>query len=299
MARDNPFAASAFDRVRSRRRVMAVGEGSEGRHAACGGRPVSTRAWRCLSPLQPRPPLHPPLSQDDDTVPAAASGASSDDKEERQRHGGPPFFHPPASPPFSPSASAWDAPPPPPVIGVSDVDAAARALDARERDLAAREAAVARAEADLRRGGGAASAAAAVGGPVKNWPRCCPFVHHDIAGEVPASAQGAVRAAYWAFLGLVACLLFNTVAVFVRFAVHKVVKKRGREREKREGDETAGGGIDRKFSHLLSLPPFSFHAARPHQAALLPHGRHLPVRRRSRRVAGEREREGEETERER
>ena len=127
------------------------------------------------------------------------------------------------------TTSAWGAaaPPPssaPPTIGVSDdraLASARAALDARERDMAAREAALSRAEADVRRGGGGGGRGGG-SGPDKNWPRCCPVVHHDIAGEIPASAQGAIRAAYWAYLGLVFCLLFNTGAVFVRFAVHKL-----------------------------------------------------------------------------
>jgi hypothetical protein len=56
------------------------------------------------------------------------------------------------------------------------------ALKAKEKELQARE-------AELRRNGGMA--------PRKNWPLCFPIIHHDIAKDIPASSQGAVRLAYW------------------------------------------------------------------------------------------------------
>lgn len=203
-----------------------------------------------------RPPPAPPTLQDDDAVPAAPGEGG---RGRREAAGGetdarrPPSFAPSAGAwgaPAPTTASAWDAPAPaaaaPPVIGVSDdvsqegegggrkrarASAAAHrfpppqrnlasvraALDARERSLAAREAALARAEADVRRSGGGANL-----GPDKNWPRGCPVVHHDIQGEVPAGAQGCVRAAYGAYLGLCLCLLFNAVAVLVRLGAAKM-----------------------------------------------------------------------------
>jgi hypothetical protein len=80
-----------------------------------------------------------------------------------------------------------------------------RDLARREADLARREAELRRLEAELRAAPGARQ--------VKNWPRFCSCVHHDIAGEVPAAMQGTVRAGYFAYLGLVLCLLFNFIAV--------------------------------------------------------------------------------------
>lgn len=44
---------------------------------------------------------------------------------------------------------------------------------------------------------------------VKNWPKYCSCVHHDIAGQVPAGMQGTVRAGYLAYLGLIFCLFWN------------------------------------------------------------------------------------------
>ena len=49
-------------------------------------------------------------------------------------------------------------------------------LDLKEKELAAREADIKKAEEDLRKAG--------VLKPKKNWPRCYPITHHDIAGEV-------------------------------------------------------------------------------------------------------------------
>ena len=65
-------------------------------------------------------------------------------------------------------------------------------LNRRERELNQRETELRRLETELRNRGGTASN--------KNWPKFCPIVRHDIAGEVPAAMQGMVRCAYWAFL---------------------------------------------------------------------------------------------------
>ncbi|KAF6264121.1 scamp family-domain-containing protein [Scenedesmus sp. NREL 46B-D3] len=68
------------------------------------------------------------------------------------------------------------------------------ALKAKEKELQERE-------TELRRNGGLQ--------PRKNWPLCFPILHHDIAKDIPASSQGTVRLAYWCYLGLVLCLLYN------------------------------------------------------------------------------------------
>ena len=54
----------------------------------------------------------------------------------------------------------------------------AEQLDLKERELRAKEAELRKLETDLRATGALR--------PEKNWPRCCPFTHHDIAGEVGA-----------------------------------------------------------------------------------------------------------------
>ena len=49
-------------------------------------------------------------------------------------------------------------------------------LDLKEKELRAKEAELRKLETELRATGALR--------PEKNWPRCCPFTHHDIAGEV-------------------------------------------------------------------------------------------------------------------
>jgi hypothetical protein len=55
----------------------------------------------------------------------------------------------------------------------------AEQLDLKEKELRAKEAELRKLETDLRATGALR--------PEKNWPRCCPFTHHDIAGEVGAA----------------------------------------------------------------------------------------------------------------
>ena len=49
-------------------------------------------------------------------------------------------------------------------------------LNMKEKELRAKEAELRKLEQDLRSTGGLK--------PEKNWPPCCAFTHHDIAGEV-------------------------------------------------------------------------------------------------------------------
>lgn len=65
---------------------------------------------------------------------------------------------------------------------------------AREATLAAKEAQIARLETE------AAQNAALAAADLKNWPRCCPMVRHDIPGEIPPNWQGPVTKAYWSYL---------------------------------------------------------------------------------------------------
>jgi hypothetical protein len=65
-------------------------------------------------------------------------------------------------------------------------------LNKREAELNKREAELRRLELEIRQNPGAKS--------TKNWPKFCPILHHDIAGEVPAQSQIPVRRAYWAYL---------------------------------------------------------------------------------------------------
>lgn len=75
-------------------------------------------------------------------------------------------------------------------------------LDRREAELNRKEAELKRLETELRQSGGNTSNR-------KNWPKFCPVVHHDIAGEVPEEMQSTVRCANFAYIGLVFCLFWN------------------------------------------------------------------------------------------
>jgi hypothetical protein len=65
-------------------------------------------------------------------------------------------------------------------------------LSRREAELSKREAELRRLELEIKNNPGSKS--------TKNWPKFCPVLHHDIAGEIPADSQIPVRRAYWAYL---------------------------------------------------------------------------------------------------
>ncbi|XP_019252716.1 PREDICTED: secretory carrier-associated membrane protein 2-like [Nicotiana attenuata] len=49
----------------------------------------------------------------------------------------------------------------------------------------------------------------------KNWPPFFPIIHHDVANEIPVHLQKLQYAAFTAFLGLSACLLWNIIALTI------------------------------------------------------------------------------------
>ncbi|CAK0783815.1 hypothetical protein CVIRNUC_007015 [Coccomyxa viridis] len=114
------------------------------------------------------------------------------------------------------TSSAWDggaktsqtAPPVVKAVG-ADEDYGRRAdqLNLKEKELRSKEAELRKLEQDLRSSGGLK--------PEKNWPPCCAFTHHDIAGEIPAGEQRTVRFCYWAFLGFNIAVLFNVFGSLV------------------------------------------------------------------------------------
>lgn len=63
-------------------------------------------------------------------------------------------------------------------------------MAAREQALAQREAEVRRREVALTRGGGAGVDPMLI----KNFPPCCPIVHHDIANDIPDFNKNITRA---------------------------------------------------------------------------------------------------------
>ncbi|CAN4103364.1 unnamed protein product [Withania somnifera] len=49
----------------------------------------------------------------------------------------------------------------------------------------------------------------------KNWPPFFPIIHHDIANDIPIHLQKLQYVAFTTLLGLVACLVWNLVAVTI------------------------------------------------------------------------------------
>lgn len=78
-------------------------------------------------------------------------------------------------------------------------------LDRREAELNRREAELKRLETELRNNG-------VVLNKRKNWPKWCSVVHHDIKEDIPENLQWTVRSAYFAYCGLLICLIWNFVA---------------------------------------------------------------------------------------
>ncbi|KAI3880453.1 hypothetical protein MKW92_039454 [Papaver armeniacum] len=85
-------------------------------------------------------------------------------------------------------------------------------LKKKEKELQAKEAELKKREQELKRREDAASRAGIVI-EEKNWPPFFPIIHHDIANEIPIHLQRLQYIAFTTFLGLVACLLWNLIAV--------------------------------------------------------------------------------------
>ncbi|KAI4319810.1 hypothetical protein MLD38_033364 [Melastoma candidum] len=85
-------------------------------------------------------------------------------------------------------------------------------LKAKEKELHAKEADLKKREQELKRREDAISRAGVVI-EEKNWPPFFPLIHHDIPNEIPIHLQKLQYVAFTTYLGLVACLLWNIVAV--------------------------------------------------------------------------------------
>ncbi|MED6154942.1 hypothetical protein PIB30_001083 [Stylosanthes scabra] len=90
----------------------------------------------------------------------------------------------------------------------------AKDLKAREKELEAREAELRKREQDLKRKEEAIAKAGIVI-EEKNWPPLFPLIHHDIAAEIPIHLQRIQYVAFTTWLGIIACLTWNLVAVTV------------------------------------------------------------------------------------
>lgn len=85
-------------------------------------------------------------------------------------------------------------------------------LRKKEKELQAKETELRRREQEVRRREEAAARAGIVL-EEKNWPPFFPIIHHDIANEIPIHLQRIQYVAFTTFLGLVACLFWNIIAV--------------------------------------------------------------------------------------
>ncbi|PUZ50232.1 hypothetical protein GQ55_6G042900 [Panicum hallii var. hallii] len=84
----------------------------------------------------------------------------------------------------------------------------------KERELLSWEQDLKRREQDIKRREDAMNRAGVVV-EVRNWPEFYPIIHHDIANEIPIHAQKLQYTAFASWLGLIACLLWNFLAVLV------------------------------------------------------------------------------------
>ena len=50
---------------------------------------------------------------------------------------------------------------------------------------------------------------------MKNWPRCYPILHHDIAAEVPAGRQRLVGAGYLTWILVCTAYLYNWLLITI------------------------------------------------------------------------------------
>ncbi|XP_049403355.1 secretory carrier-associated membrane protein 1-like isoform X2 [Solanum stenotomum] len=85
-------------------------------------------------------------------------------------------------------------------------------LKNKEKELQAKEAELKKLEQDLKRREDAIARAGVVI-EEKNWPPFFPIIHHDIANEIPIHLQKLQYVAFFTWLGLAACLLWNLIAV--------------------------------------------------------------------------------------
>ncbi|KAF3642511.1 Secretory carrier-associated membrane protein 5, partial [Capsicum annuum] len=85
-------------------------------------------------------------------------------------------------------------------------------LKKKEKELQVKEAELKKREQELKRKEDAIARAGIVIDN-KNWPPFFPIIHHDIANEIPIHLQKLQYVAFTTLLGLVACLVWNLVAV--------------------------------------------------------------------------------------
>ncbi|CAM8993853.1 unnamed protein product [Rhodiola kirilowii] len=90
-------------------------------------------------------------------------------------------------------------------------------LKAKEKELQAKEAELKKREQELKRREEAILKAGVIL-EEKNWPPFLPLIHHDIQNDIPIHLQKLQYVAFTTLLGIVACLIWNVVAVSVAWA---------------------------------------------------------------------------------
>eukprot|EP00245_Coleochaete_scutata_P001497 TRINITY_DN11839_c0_g1_i1.p1 TRINITY_DN11839_c0_g1~~TRINITY_DN11839_c0_g1_i1.p1 ORF type:complete len:312 (+),score=52.02 TRINITY_DN11839_c0_g1_i1:185-1120(+) len=82
----------------------------------------------------------------------------------------------------------------------------------RERELKAKEDELKKKELELKRREEAA-ARAGILIDVKNWPPFFPIIHHDISKDIPEHLRTMMVFAFYSWLGIMLCLLWNFISV--------------------------------------------------------------------------------------
>ncbi|CAA3026258.1 secretory carrier-associated membrane 2-like [Olea europaea subsp. europaea] len=158
-----------------------------------------------------------PFDEEDEVNPFAEAGAKGKASGQSRFGGGSFFTSNTGSVPPATNSRLSPLPPEPadfynPTASVDIPLDSAADLKKKERELQAKEAELRKREQDVKRKEEAAARAGIVL-EEKNWPPFFPIIHHDIANEIPIHLQKMQYVAFTTFLGLIACLLWNVIAV--------------------------------------------------------------------------------------
>ncbi|CAI9760197.1 unnamed protein product [Fraxinus pennsylvanica] len=158
-----------------------------------------------------------PFDEEEEVNPFAEAGAKGKATGQSRFGGGSFFTSNSGSVPPATNSRLSPLPPEPadfynPTASVDIPLDSAADLKKKERELQAKEAELRKREQDVKRKEEAAARAGIVL-EEKNWPPFFPIIHHDIANEIPIHLQKMQYVAFTTFLGIVACLLWNVIAV--------------------------------------------------------------------------------------
>ncbi|KAJ5067219.1 secretory carrier-associated membrane protein [Anaeramoeba ignava] len=77
-----------------------------------------------------------------------------------------------------------------------------------------------------------------------NWPKCYPFLHHNISSDIPKENRTMIRLAYWAWIWGVIGTSWNFICVFAKLGV---------DNAKHKGNDVGLG-----IAYFLFSPPLSW-----------------------------------------